>query len=92
MLRQLIRRALERGETHGAVAVNVGGSGKRTVVSSVSVTGGGEMKDEREQADDELTEKELEEQDGDELPERTQMSVIQLPAGATLPVVPPEIE
>jgi hypothetical protein len=89
MLWDLIRRAAERGHVHGAVAVNTGGSGKRTVVSS-SVTEGGQMEDKDDRS--ELTDEELEQQEGEELPERTQMSIVHLPAGATLPIVPPEID
>jgi hypothetical protein len=89
VLRELIRRAVARGDVHGAVAVNTGGSGKRTVVSSVSVTEGGPM--DKDEHQEELTEDELEREEGEELPERTQMSVIKLP-GDTLPVVPPEVD
>jgi hypothetical protein len=89
MLRNLIRRALMRGDVHGAVAVNSGGSGKRTVVSSVSVTEGGPM--DKDEHQDELTDDELEREEGEELPERTQMSLIKLP-GDTLPVLPPEVD
>jgi hypothetical protein len=74
---------------HGAVAVNAGGSSERTVVSSVSVTGGGPMSENDERS--ELSEDELEDQEGEELPERTQMSLIKLP-GDTLPVLPPEVD
>jgi len=89
----LIRRALERGDVHGVAAVNVGGSGKTTAVSSVSVTGGGQM-DEKDERSEELTDDELEKQEGEELPERTQMTVIPVHGlpGATLPVMPPEYE
>jgi hypothetical protein len=94
MLRDLIRRAAKHGQTHAAVAVNRGGSGKRTVVTSVSAIGGGPMEDKDERS--ELTEEELEQQEGEQLPERTQMSVLQVPGhtlpGATLPVLPPEYE
>jgi hypothetical protein len=90
MLRDLIRRAVEHGRTHAAVAVNTGGHGKHTAVTSVSVTGGGAMDDEHERS--ELTEEELERQEGEELPERTQMSLVKLPAGDTLPVVPPQLD
>jgi hypothetical protein len=89
VLRDLIRRAAARGRVHGAVAVNSGGSGTRTVVSSVSVTGGGQMDKDDQRI--ELTEDELEREEGEELPERTQMSVIKLP-GDTLPVLPPEFD
>jgi hypothetical protein len=89
VLRGLIRRAVERVPVHGAVAVNSGGSGKRTVVSSVSVTEGSQMDKDDQQA--ELTEEELEREKGEELPERTQMSVLKMP-GDTLPVLPPEVD
>jgi hypothetical protein len=89
MLRGLFRRAVERGQVHGAVAVNSGGTGKRTVVSSVSATGGGPMDKDDQQT--ELTEEELEREEGEELPERTQMSVLKMP-GDTLPVLPPEVD
>lgn len=82
-----MRRAVERGQTHGAVAVNVGGAGKHTAVSSVSVTEGGAMDRDDEQA--EVSDDELEDQEGEELPERTQMSIVNLP-GHTLPLEPPE--
>lgn len=70
MLLDLIRRAAGLGKTHAAVAVNTGGEGRVTAVSSV-------------------THEEIESQDGEPLPERTQMSVLQIP-GHTLPVEPPE--
>jgi hypothetical protein len=89
MLRGLIRRVAEHGHTHAAVAVNTGGHGTRTAVTSVSVIGGGAMDEKDERA--ELTDDELERQEGEELPERTQMSLLQMP-GATLPVVPPELD
>jgi hypothetical protein len=40
---------------------------------------------------DELTDEELERQEGEQLPERTQMSVLKIP-GDTMPVVPPELD
>jgi hypothetical protein len=87
MLRDLIRRAAQRGQTHAAVAVNTGGPGRRTAVTSVSVTEGGAMEQQDERQ--ELTDEELEQQEGQELPERTQMSVLNIP-GHTLPLEPPE--
>jgi hypothetical protein len=89
MLRDLIRRAAEHGRTHAAVAVNTGRPGTRTAVTSVSVTGGGAMDQNDER--DELTDEELERQEGEQLPERTQMSVLKIP-GDTMPVVPPELD
>jgi len=91
MLRGLIRRAAKHGQAHAAVAVNAAESGKRTVVSSVSVTGGSQMADD-EKLSEELTEDELERQQGEELPERTQMSILRMPIESTLPVVPPEVD
>jgi hypothetical protein len=90
MLRGLIRRAVEHGRTHAAVAVNTGGTGKHTAVSSVSVSGGGAMKKDEDERS-EVSEEELERQKGEELPERTQMSVVKIP-GDTLPVLPPELD
>ena len=40
---------------------------------------------------EQVTDDELAEQEAEELPERTQMSVLKMP-GDTLPVVPPEID
>jgi hypothetical protein len=41
--------------------------------------------------DEEFTDEELEEQDGEPLPERTQTSVIGLPPGYELPIMPPDV-
>jgi hypothetical protein len=89
MLRDLLRHATQHGRTHAAVAVNVGGRGKRTAVTSVSATKGGEMNEDEQRKD--VTDEELEQQEGEPLPERTQMSLIRLP-GHTLPVEPPVSE
>lgn len=49
------------------------------------------MADEHEQ-DTGITEEELEEQLGEALPERTQMSIVLPgPPGITLPIMPPEV-
>jgi hypothetical protein len=64
-----------REDAHTAVAVNVGRPGAHTSVVSVSGTTrteGEEMSDER----NELTDEELARQKGEQLPERTQMSVM----------------
>ena len=74
---------------HAVVAANVGGSGKHTVVSSVSATEGGQMSE--DERSEQVTDDELAEQEAEELPERTQMSVLKMP-GDTLPVLPPEID
>jgi hypothetical protein len=89
MLRDLLRHATRHGKRHAAVAINVGGSGKRTAVTRVSATTGGQMTEDEQQT--EVTDEELEQQEGEPLPERTQMSLIQ-PPGYTLPVEPPVSE
>jgi hypothetical protein len=67
-----------REDAHTAVAVNVGRPGAHTSVVSVSGTTrteGGEVSEER----NELTDDELARQKGEQLPERTQMSVMHPP-------------
>jgi hypothetical protein len=79
MLKAVIRR-LERelrGKTHSAVAVNIGEPNTHTKVVSV-------MTD--EERNNELTDEELERQEGEPLPERTQMSLMH-PGPGPLPVV-----
>jgi len=73
--------------------VNTGGKGRVTAVSSVVSTSkqGGAMEEEEEDDRAELDEDELDGVEGEALPERTQMSVLQMP-GHTLPVMPPELE
>jgi hypothetical protein len=72
MLDAVIRRLGRlRDETHSAIAVNVGEPNSHTEVVSVM------SKKQKERKKDELTEEELERQDGEPLPERTQMSVLQ---------------
>jgi len=69
MLDAALRRlALLRKHAHTAVAVNVGEPNTKTEVVSVM------SKKKRERAS--LTEEELERQDGEPLPERTQMSTL----------------
>jgi hypothetical protein len=79
MLNAVIRRLGRlREDAHTAVAVNVGKPGAHTSVVSVSGpahTEGEGMSDER----NELTDEELERQEGEPLPERTQMSVMHPP-------------
>jgi hypothetical protein len=86
MLDSVIRRlARLRGETHTAVAVNVGRPGAHTSVVSVSGqtrTEGDEVSEER----NELSEEELARQKGEPLPERTQMSLMNPTPGMPLPV------
>jgi hypothetical protein len=95
MLTAALRRLARLGQgDHVVSAVNVGRRNAHASVVSVSAPQGGAM-DEKH-----LSEEELEGQDGEPLPERTQMSVIQpgatpvpiveLPPGDTLPVEPPE--
>jgi hypothetical protein len=99
MLFDRIRRAarlverLAGPDSHAVVAVNRGGKGRVTAVSSVSTTRQGGDMEEKEENDDgaELDDEELDGVEGEALPERTQMSVLQLP-GHTLPVMPPELE
>jgi hypothetical protein len=70
MFDAVIRRfAHARDETHSAIAVNVHEPDSHTEV--VSAMGKKERKKE------ELTQEELDRQDGEPLPERTQMSVLQ---------------
>jgi hypothetical protein len=78
MLNALIRRLQQQlpGTTHSAVAVNIGEPNTHTKVVSV-------MTDE-ERSD--LTDEELERQEGEPLPERTQMSVMH-PGPGPVPVV-----
>ena len=77
---RILRAArLAGGEAHTAIAVNKGKRGATTVVSSTS---------DRKRK---LTDEELERQEGDSLPDRTQMSVLRMP-GDTLPVLPPDVE
>jgi hypothetical protein len=72
MLDAVIRRLGRlRDETHSAIAVNVGEPNSHTEVVSVM------SKKHNERKQDELTQEELERQEGEPLPERTQMSVIQ---------------
>ena len=86
MLDAVIRRLGRlRDEAHTAVAVNVGTPDAHTSVVSVSGparTEGEEMSDER----NDLSDEELARQNGEPLPERTQMSVLypvppQIPVG-----------
>jgi hypothetical protein len=74
------------GDSHGAAAVNVGVPGARTSVVSVKGAAMGEA-----EQDEELTDEELDEQNGEPLPERTQTSVIGLPPGYELPIMPPDV-
>jgi hypothetical protein len=81
MLDAVLRRLARLGQDgHGAVAVNVGGRGAHTSVVSVSTPRGGAMDD-----DNGLTPEELEEHDGEPLPERTQMSVL-YPGPGAMPI------
>jgi hypothetical protein len=96
MLFDRIRRAtrlverLSGPHSHTVVAVNAGGNGRMTAVSSVSnPRQGGDVEEEGDRA--ELDDEELDGVEGEALPERTQMSVLRLP-GDTLPVVPPELD
>jgi hypothetical protein len=100
MLFDRIRRAtrlverLAGPDLHAVVAVNRGGEGRVTAVSSVSTTRqGGDMNthEEDEEGRAELDDEELDRVEGEALPERTQMSVLRMP-GHTLPVVPPELD
>ena len=88
MLETLLRRLQEQlgGKTHAAVAVNVGRPNTHTQVVSVVTS---------KDKDAELTREELEQQAGEPLPERTQMSVIHPGPPGTgplyeLPIQPPE--
>jgi hypothetical protein len=91
MLETVIRRLGQqlRGKTHSAVAVNIGRPNTHTEVVSVMTS---------KKKDAELTPDELEQQDGEPLPERTQMSLIHPgPTGPPtigpiyeLPIQPPE--
>jgi hypothetical protein len=90
MLETVIRRLGQqlRGKTHSAVAVNFGRPNTHTEVVSVMT---------KQDKDAELTPEELEEQDGEPLPERTQMSLIHGPTGPPAigpifdqPIQPPE--
>jgi hypothetical protein len=47
---------------------------------------------EKKETEAELTPEELEEQNGEELPDREAMSIIEVPPGHTLPIEPPHIE
>jgi hypothetical protein len=82
-----------RGHTHTAVALNVGEPGAHT--TAVSEEGGSMTDDERKEN---LTPEEVESENGEPLPERTQMSLIGyegpigIPGEITSPVVPPEVE
>jgi hypothetical protein len=78
MLNALIRRLQQQlaGNTHSAVAVNIGEPNTHTKVVSV-------MTDNKQS---ELTDEELERQEGEPLPERTQMSVLHATPGP-VPVV-----
>jgi hypothetical protein len=81
MFNRILRAArLAGGEAHTAVAVNTGKRGATTIATSVS-------DDDRKK----LTDEELERQEGDPLPDRTQMSVLRMP-GDTLPVLPPDVD
>jgi hypothetical protein len=97
MLFDRIRRAtrlverLSGPHSHAVVAVNTGGESRVTAVSSVSTSGQGGDMEEKEDDRAELDEEELDGAEGEALPERTQMSVLQMP-GHTLPVMPPELE
>jgi hypothetical protein len=92
MLEMLIRRLQQQlgGKTHSAVAVNVGRPNTHTQVVSVMTS--------NDKQADELSPEELEQQNGEPLPERTQMSLIHPgPTGPPtigpiyeLPVQPPE--
>jgi hypothetical protein len=93
MLDAVIRRLGRlREHTHSAVAVNVGERGARR--AAVSVEGGAMTDEERKK----LTPDDVEAEDGEPLPERTQMSLIgypghvDVPGEFTSPVVPPEVE
>jgi hypothetical protein len=70
MLETLLRRLQQQlgGKTHSAVAVNIGRPNTHTQVVSVMTS---------KQKEHELTPEELEQQRGEPLPERTQMSLIQ---------------
>jgi hypothetical protein len=89
MLETLIRRLQQQlgGKTHSAVAVNFGRPNTHTEVVSVMTS---------KKQDAELTPEELEQQDGEPLPERTQMSLIHPTGPPTigpiyeLPIQPPE--
>jgi hypothetical protein len=89
MLETLIRRLQQQlgGKTHSAVAVNFGRPNTHTEVVSVMTS---------KNQDAELTPEELEQQDGEPLPERTQMSLIHPTGPPTigpiyeLPIQPPE--
>jgi hypothetical protein len=89
-----VARLVERlsgPHSHAVVAVNTGGKGRVTAVSSVTTHNqGGDMEDDDEDRA-ELDEEELEGAEGEALPERTQMSVLRMP-GHTLPVLPPDLE
>jgi hypothetical protein len=89
-----VTRLMERlsgPHAHAVVAVNTGGKGRVTAVSSVSTPRqGGDMEDEEDDRA-ELDEEDLDGVEGEALPERTQMSVLRMP-GHTLPVMPPELE
>jgi hypothetical protein len=90
---QLLQQQLG-GKTHSAVAVNVGRPNTRTQVVSV-VTSKSKGKGEPKAQDAELTPEELEQQAGEPLPERTQMSLIHTGPPGTgpyyeLPIQPPE--
>jgi hypothetical protein len=67
------RFARLRGQTHSAVAVNFGQPNSHTEVVSVVSD---EKSKEQHKEQEGLSEEELERQDGEPLPERTQMSMI----------------
>jgi hypothetical protein len=73
MLESLIRRLEQQlgGKTHAAVAMNIGRPNTHTQVVSVV-----RSDDKQAEKADELTPEELERQEGEPLPERTQMSLI----------------
>src|SRR2546423_10765060 len=82
-----------RDDPHAAVALNVGKRHARTTVVSTQTRGDPMSK--RKQERDELTEDEVERQEGEPLPERTQMSVlypspVASPPIIGLPIEPPE--
>jgi hypothetical protein len=88
MLDQAIKRLRRQlqGKTHAAVAVNFGEPNTHTKVVSV-------MTDKKKEA---LTPEEAERQEGEPLPERTQMSVIHPGADPvpvfSLPIEPPTVD
>jgi hypothetical protein len=91
---QVVER-LSGADSHVVVAVNTGGKGRVTAVSTASTPRqGGDMENDEERTEHaELDADELKGVEGEALPERTQMSVLRMP-GHTLPVVPfpPEVE